>query len=403
MNKLKIENIVKDKLNDFEYKSSKSDWDNFEKKLPKKKINLSKYIIAASTLIIGAIIFNITFNKTEVELNKNEIKNIVKNKIEYPNNIDNKELVVDNTKTPKESRKIIVKNNSNEKTIIETKDDKNNIIGKIKENIIQNPIITIDTSESIDKAKTKTPLSDFSVNIKEGCAPLTVKFQPKEINSNVEFYWEFGDSNFSKERNPEHIFTKPGNYNIKLTSRNTLNKKGSSYNMNIVVYDNPKADFDFTIYENTYSFNSIECEKQIWKFGDNSFSNEINPEHIYNIIGETVVSHTTINKHNCKSEKLKTIIIEPIFQIANAFSPNNDGNNDKFGPVFEYPEKYNYILYIYDVYGNLTYKSRTFNDNWNGKILNTDNYTEKGVYLWKLIINDKFKNKIEKKGKLTIK
>ena len=57
---IKIEEIIKNKLNSFEYSNKASDWNEFEKKLPKKKISITKYLtigIAAAVLITAISIY----------------------------------------------------------------------------------------------------------------------------------------------------------------------------------------------------------------------------------------------------------------------------------------------------------------------------------------------------------
>ena len=407
MSKLNIENIAKQKLTDFEYKSANSDWDSFENKLPKKKISFSKYIIAAASIaIVSIVLFSLTNNNTSNKaITETTMINNIKDSQEEPNN-NNKQTYTKNDK--KEIIKSLTHNNNNikDKSVLQKpnsinynnteKDNQNNVEINIVEN---NPITVIETNE-IDNYK---PISTFKISKNKGCAPLEIDFLADESSSNIKYYWEFSDGFNSNGNKLAHTFTKPGVYKVKLTTTNNNNKETNSFEVEIVIYNSPKSDFSYSVFDDSYSFEGADCENQIWKFGDNSFSNEINPEHIYSHIGETVISYTAINEYGCKSESTKTINIEPVFQIANAFSPNKDGNNDEFGPIFEHPEKFNYYLYIYNASGDLIFKSLQVNENWNGKISNSNDTASKAVYLWKLIISDKHGNKINKKGKLTIK
>ncbi len=403
MTNIDIENIIKEKLSSFEYQADNSDWDNFEKKLPKKRISYSKYYFAAASIVVISLL-SILFINTKAKNNK--IINIT-----HQDNKNTKTIVdtkkhtpIISTKKEENTTKQPVNNMNStkltENKVLKNKIDKDttNTYVKTNNNIIKNDIIT--DNNITDNYK---PIASFTVSANNGCPPLKIIFSADDKNEDTHYIWDFDDGAKSSENQLEHTYTKPGTYTVKLTSYNKHNTKKSSFETEITVYDVPKADFNYSVFENRYLFEGLNYNKQIWKFGDKCFSNEINPEHIYSRIGETTVSFIAINEYGCQSETSKIINIEPVFQIANAFSPNNDGDNDEFGPIFENPEQYNYFLYIYNAYGDLIFKSMQANQNWNGKLSNSNNIANKEIYLWKLIITDKDKHEISKKGKLTIK
>ncbi|MFT6746439.1 MAG: gliding motility-associated-like protein [Glaciecola sp.] len=67
--------------------------------------------------------------------------------------------------------------------------------------------------------------------------------------------------------------------------------------------------------------------------------------------------------------------------IANAFTPNSDGINDYFRPVTSHVE--DYLLLIYDRWGNTLYKSTNYTDSWDGNGP-TGMEIPQGVYVYKL-------------------
>ena len=63
------------------------------------------------------------------------------------------------------------------------------------------------------------PGANFSNNVSEGYAPLSVQFT--ELSENVtQWYWNFGDGKFSTEQNPVHIYSKTGKYTVKMKASN---------------------------------------------------------------------------------------------------------------------------------------------------------------------------------------
>jgi gliding motility-associated-like protein len=65
--------------------------------------------------------------------------------------------------------------------------------------------------------------------------------------------------------------------------------------------------------------------------------------------------------------------------MPNAFTPNSDGLNDVFKPVFECSPK-EYQLKIYDRYGSIVFESNQSNEGWNGK--KRQNELPVGIYMW---------------------
>ena len=394
--KTSIDDIVKNKMSSFEYKT-KSDWDTFEKRLPKKNISLYHYLAigAAAALIIGVTSMFLNADTDEPADNKVKIaKQIIK--VENTTN--------DNNNT--ESNKVInaPKTENTETSIADNKT-------KTPEPIVEeyNDVISNEKTEDIVSVEDKqeviiddySPNSVFTVSNPKGCLPFNSNFSANENHTDVTYVWEFSDGFKSKEKTLNHVFKKAGKYTVKLTTKYLKNNKSSVSEQKLEVHKAPKVDFYYTTDKEIYYFDGPDKNELTWNFGDNSISNDIDPEHNYKKIGKTEVQLSVKNEFGCIATKKETINITPIYKIANAFSPDNNGYNDSFGPIFEYPEYYDYELYIYNSKGNLVFKSQTKNQSWNGKI-NNQQLAEKGFYLWKLMIQDKYGNQIIKNGNLNI-
>ncbi len=62
------------------------------------------------------------------------------------------------------------------------------------------------------------PEAFFTVDVSEGCAPLTVIFSPQNDPSIVEYIWDMGDGSITSVSVPfDHIFTDDGEFNVCLT------------------------------------------------------------------------------------------------------------------------------------------------------------------------------------------
>ena len=140
----------------------------------------------------------------------------------------------------------------------------------------------------------------------------------------------------------------------------------------------------FTDNSNTNISNSI------WDLGDgNIIYDEINFWHYYESAGEYVVKYYITNEYNCTDSVIENLIINPEYNIyiPNAFSPNDDNDNDYFYPSVIGQKTYN--IKIYDRWGGIIYNED--NEQWdgtsNGKLM------PRGTYSYTITIYD-YKNKL---------
>ena len=140
----------------------------------------------------------------------------------------------------------------------------------------------------------------------------------------------------------------------------------------------------------------------IWNFDNGNISdtivNNITILYEYNSIADThFVSLEIISDSGCVNTITNTIIINEAFScfIPDAFSPNNDLNNDYFVPIVNGVNKFK--LEIYDRQGNRIFSTDKFSNNycmfgceeaWDGKINNSEEYAITGVYVYKIEIID---------------
>jgi len=152
---------------------------------------------------------------------------------------------------------------------------------------------------------------------------------------------------------------------------------------------------DPLIYFQDRSSNHISGE---WNFddGQTQASNFNTINHIYSDTGTYQVSLETISIDGCTAIAYQTIIISPTFTIyiPNAFSPNNDLDNDYFMPILEGVQDFE--MSIYDRQGQKIFNTTEYsneycirgcNATWDGTV-NNGEYGTIGVYIYNLIITD---------------
>ncbi|MBL6685065.1 MAG: gliding motility-associated C-terminal domain-containing protein, partial [Flavobacteriaceae bacterium] len=157
-------------------------------------------------------------------------------------------------------------------------------------------------------------------------------------------------------------------------------------------------DFDYTsFYLNTFNalstndpitFTNLSTEEYFdvhWDFGDGNTSKDINAIHTYTKRGVYDVTLAVEFILGCSYSITKQIYVGDSYEIVipNAFTPNSDGYNDTFRPV--YYGFTNIILQVFDTWGNLIYSEEATTNKlngWDGKINGID--AENGNYFYQV-------------------
>jgi gliding motility-associated-like protein len=138
-----------------------------------------------------------------------------------------------------------------------------------------------------------------------------------------------------------------------------------------------KSDIEFDITTN------LEDNWEVfWDFGDGGKSDERSPIHQYASSGEYVVSLTVKDEFGCEYATSKILRIEGQFlRFPTAFSPNGDGKNDSFFPVFADIEQIKF--WIFDRWGEMLYYSSDKGSlGWDGTINGVK--APNGTYIFKV-------------------
>jgi len=155
-----------------------------------------------------------------------------------------------------------------------------------------------------------------------GCSNTVAKFTDGSIPNNDDFaitkwLWDFGDeSTPSTEQNPEHTYTRPGKYLVKLTVTTGSNCSNTSEPVEITINPTPSADFDvagFCTNKPTILTDKSSIEgtgaivKWTWDFGDGSapviLDNHVPPPHQYAVAGLYTVTLTVESDLECLNVK----------------------------------------------------------------------------------------------------
>ncbi|MCW3079680.1 PKD domain-containing protein [Segetibacter sp.] len=242
-----------------------------------------------------------------------------------------------------------------------------------------------------------------------GCAPYTARFN-NTSSGGQNFYWSFGDEGTSNQVSPEHLYSTPGTYLVKLRAvdSSTCNLLDTT-SFTIVVSGKPTASFSFTPdppQENTavqFINSSIGATRYIWKFGDGDtlLTRSASPvQHIYN---ETKLYNPcliAINNAGCPDTACTSLQarIVPLIDVPNAFTPNGDGINDK---VFVRGFGITRMAWkIYNRWGLLVFETIDRTAGWDGTYKGTVQPNE--VYHYVLDVEYSDNSKFQKRGDITL-
>ncbi len=218
-------------------------------------------------------------------------------------------------------------------------------------------------------------IADFETDPR-GCAPYLATFNNTSAGGQT-FFWDFGNGTTSTDINPVAFYPIPGIYRVKLlaTDPSTCNFVDSSF-FTIDVRDKPQALFTFSpnpAEENiitTFINQSQPAIRYKWDFGDG--------DSLITIRRDTIVRHQfrqtddyqvcliTFNDLGCSDTLCRDVpaIINPALDVVTAFTPNNDGINDR-AVVFGFGvAKLNFR--IYNRLGQLMFETNDANLGWDG-------------------------------------
>lgn len=185
--------------------------------------------------------------------------------------------------------------------------------------------------------------------------------------------WSFGDGNTSDVQDPENQFPEAGLYDVTLIVGSEF---GCLDTLTISTDILPGPDAAFNADPSaTYLFEEINFTDETtsnetlvnwdWDFGDGSpINNEQNPNYAYDQTGTFDVILIVTDEFGCIDTASNEVYIYMPPQVPNAFSPNNDGENDilhVLGGPFDELE-----FIIYNNWGEVIFTSNDENIGWDG-------------------------------------
>jgi PKD repeat protein len=171
----------------------------------------------------------------------------------------------------------------------------------------------------------------FNINANDNCFNTTTNFQSIPVqgsSTNVGYIWNLGDSSYSTNPNPQHIYNAPGSYNINLTVTNLGNSCSTNISDTVKINPLPKAKFlsDSACVNTNLQLTDLSTinggiiNNYKWTIGSYGTSNLQNP--IINLAAADsfAVKLLVTSNTGCKDSTTEVIEINPLPTVS--FTPN---------------------------------------------------------------------------------
>jgi gliding motility-associated-like protein len=240
----------------------------------------------------------------------------------------------------------------------------------------------------------EAPSADFIGDNLGGCAPLSVNLTSLNSSSGSNQTWSFSNGIVLNGGSANYTFLQGGCYDVTLNVEKNGCVGTKTIQSYICVDAKPKASFisnpnEFTQDPQTISFTNTSegAVSYIWDFTDGNSFNE-NPSHVfYNTSQGYLVTLTAISNLGCTDQTQVFIGYSEgeVFYVPNSFTPDGDGFNQTFKPVFRGGfDPYNFEMLIFNRWGELVFETHDVNIGWDGSYGTEGKDVHEGTYTYKI-------------------
>lgn len=258
----------------------------------------------------------------------------------------------------------------------------------------------------------RMPVANFVSDKIETCEPSVVTFEnlSEDQGDPLVSNWTFGANRSSDLESPSILFNESGNYQVTL-SVTGLNGCNDEYTVSsaVVVHPSPISRFNVsplqtTIFDPEITISDIsqfatEC---MYSLGNGDTVYEFDKIYTYQDTGTYTITQILSNEFDCRDTSFIDVRIDYGYKvfIPSAFTPNDDGLNDRFQVYGE--DVKDFSLNIFNRWGQLLYSSYDMENGWDGRTRLSENVVDGGLYIYAIKIKDKNGLDYTYKGEVTV-
>lgn len=413
----KFEDIIKQKVEQFEPKFNEAHWTALDQKLSaiKETKTIRNSVLSVAAVIVAVFSVFVIYNETAQDKENNKTQQL-------SNTIVSEEQSLDVASQSNDKQNIAESPKENTITILPIDDVK---LEKIEIDHAETLNQKAETNaESVVKEEMEKPIknafeqitADFVINNSKVCLGEEISFEANDKKELLAYTWDFGDGTYSSKINPKHLYKQAGVFAVSLLVTNKRTGEEAKTIQSISVLSLPNADFTYleqsTQFDDNklkYPTTSFSCKGEgsdvyEWTFSNTKKSREKQPAILFDKKGDYQVSLKARSINGCSNSSTKNITILNSFELfaPTAFTPNFDGNNDEFMPEALTTWDIKFEMIIKNKSGNVIFKTTDKNNAWNGGLNNQGNVLEEGIYFWQVITYDAENNPYQHTGKINL-
>ncbi len=244
----------------------------------------------------------------------------------------------------------------------------------------------------------KVAISSYKENCGVVCLQLEPEILPGGPSAIPEWLWTFPNGDTSSLFKPEFCFVNRTDsmvvYGVRLKAVSIEGCQTMLVKDSIVsVWPIPRASFSSEYLWDEYkdlrldliNTSSADVSSFDWRIDREKLSSDESPSiTIENDTSRNIsVALKVSNDYGCEDSIHEYLVInEPYsFYVPNAFSPNGDGKNDLFKPVFAGVSRLDYDMMIINRWGHIVFQTTNLNEGWNGDDAD-NNDAQQDSYIW---------------------
>jgi gliding motility-associated-like protein len=413
----KFEDIIKQKVEQFEPKFNEAHWHALDQKLSaiKKTRTIRNSVLSVAAVIVAVVSVFVIYNETakDKENNKTQLLTNAVVSEEQSSDVGTESIDKKNiAESPKENKVTILP--ADEVKLEKLEIDHAESLNQKSETKVES-VVKEEIEKPIKNASEQIT-AGFFINNSKVCLGEEISFEPNDKKELLAYMWDFGDGTYSSKINPKQLYKQAGVFAVSLIVINKKTGEEAKTIQNITILSLPNVDFTYIEQSTQFDDNKLKYPTTIfsckgegsdvyeWSFSNAKTSREKQPAILFDKKGDYQVSLKVKNINGCSNFSTKNITILNSFELfaPNAFTPNFDGNNDEFMPEALTTWDIKFEMIIKNKSGNVIFKTTDKNNAWNGSLNNQGNVLDEGVYLWQVITYDVNGKPYQHAGKINL-
>jgi gliding motility-associated-like protein len=197
------------------------------------------------------------------------------------------------------------------------------------------------------------------------CVGESVDFTDLSIGNPAQWNWSFGDGGTSELQNPAHVYSSQGTYKVYVVIADEFCGAGAdSFTLDVFAVPDPKLREDTMLCGGEIQLLSANAEgsSYLWSTG------ETTPDITFVMPNEDVTVWVKVDNNGCSGYDSVFFKNHCVIVVPTAFSPNDDGKNDRIRPLGSTVNEFDFIMY--NRWGEEVFRQNSgdIHEGWDGKL-----------------------------------